>query len=125
MAVIQYNRHHGAREKNFNIGGLVWAHDFRGVSSSQTSAVILRPHGDRIYEVIADGQVWRRHANQLRARYIDPTATDQQLADLPLLPCSTSSEEIPPDPASTTAEKTSTSKTSPTSAKPDASTMEP
>ncbi|VDL66057.1 unnamed protein product [Nippostrongylus brasiliensis] len=83
----QYNRHWGARPKEFNIGDLVWTSDYRGRKSQQTPACVLRRHGHRIYDVEADGQVWKRHANQLRPRHPDITTTEPDLSDLPLLPC--------------------------------------
>ncbi|PIO54605.1 integrase core domain protein [Teladorsagia circumcincta] len=87
----QYNRHHGARQKEFNVGDLVWAMDYRSRKPQHTPGRILQRYGNRLYDVLIDGQVWKRHANQLRLnadanlQYPDSTP---ELADLPLLPTS-------------------------------------
>ena len=88
----QYNRHHGARQKEFNVGDSIWTMDYRSGTPRQIPGHIQQRHGNRLYDVSVDGQIWRRHANQLRPRFIKfpcITEPDIELSELPLLPCST------------------------------------
>ncbi|PIO64086.1 integrase core domain protein [Teladorsagia circumcincta] len=80
----QYDRHHGARQKEFKDGDLVWTMHYRSKKPHQVEYC-----GNRLYDVLIDGQGWKRQANQLRLNadttlhYPDSTP---ELADLPLLP---------------------------------------
>ncbi|KAK6022236.1 hypothetical protein OSTOST_12077, partial [Ostertagia ostertagi] len=55
----------------------------------QTPGQVLQRHGNRLYDISVDGQIWKRHANQLRLRVSNdpcfPESTSE-LAELPLLP---------------------------------------
>uniref|UniRef100_A0A7I4YY53 RNA-directed DNA polymerase n=1 Tax=Haemonchus contortus TaxID=6289 RepID=A0A7I4YY53_HAECO len=87
----QYNRHHGAKDKQFNIGDFVWAKDYRSGWPKQTPGQVLQRHGDRHYDIAVNGEIWKRHANQLRLRVNSDEHTPvptTELAELQLLPMS-------------------------------------
>nr|CDJ83343.1 transposon Ty3-I gap-Pol polyprotein-like [Haemonchus contortus] len=89
----QYNRHHGARQRKFNIGDSVWAKDYRSGAPKQAPGEVVQQYGNRLYDISVDGQIWKRHANQLRLRFSSNpniTETPTELVELPLLPMSRS-----------------------------------
>ncbi|XGW21465.1 hypothetical protein V3C99_004430 [Haemonchus contortus] len=88
-----YNRHHGARQRKFNIGDPVWAKDYRSGAPKQAPGEVVQQYGNRLYDISVDGQIWKRHANQLRLRFSSNpniTETPTELVELPLLPMSRS-----------------------------------
>ncbi|KAK6059961.1 hypothetical protein COOONC_02384 [Cooperia oncophora] len=77
--------------------------DYRSGTPRRMPGHVQQRHGKRLYDVSVDGQIWKRHANQLRPRIIkfrSITEPDTELAELPLLPCST------PTPSTTSATTT-------------------
>uniref|UniRef100_A0A0N4X8Y3 PWWP domain-containing protein n=1 Tax=Haemonchus placei TaxID=6290 RepID=A0A0N4X8Y3_HAEPC len=74
----QYNRHHGAKEKQFNIGDFVWAKDYRSGWPKHTPGQVLQRHEDRLYDIAVNGEIWKRHANQLRLRVMNTPPYQQQ-----------------------------------------------
>uniref|UniRef100_A0A7I4Y6B5 RNA-directed DNA polymerase n=1 Tax=Haemonchus contortus TaxID=6289 RepID=A0A7I4Y6B5_HAECO len=87
----QYNRHHGAKDKQFNIGDFVWAKDYRSGWPKQMPGQVLQRHGDRLYDIAVNGEIWKRHADQLRLRVNSDEHTPvptTELAELQLLPMS-------------------------------------
>uniref|UniRef100_A0A7I4Y456 Uncharacterized protein n=1 Tax=Haemonchus contortus TaxID=6289 RepID=A0A7I4Y456_HAECO len=87
----QYNRHHGARQNQFNIRDFVWTQDYRSGWPKQTPGQVLQRNGDRLYDIAVNGEIWRRHANQLRLHVNSDKHTSvptTELAELQLLPMS-------------------------------------
>ncbi|EYC07744.1 hypothetical protein Y032_0069g372 [Ancylostoma ceylanicum] len=111
----QFNRHHGARQKEFNVGDLVWTLDYRSGKPQQSPARVLQRHGNRLYDVEVNGQVWKRHADQICLRYSDTPISEMELSDIPLLPCSTP-VRMPPEQHSSSSSTTGT--TTPNSSSP-------
>ncbi|KAK6025820.1 hypothetical protein OSTOST_08267, partial [Ostertagia ostertagi] len=64
----QFNRHHGARAKSFEPDDTVWIKNFKGGRSKWIPGKVLLRHGHTLYDVLVDGTVERRHANQMRLR---------------------------------------------------------
>ena len=83
----QFNQQHGAKSRNFKADDLVYARDYRRGYPRWSPARVQLRIGHAIYEVLLDGQTWRRHINQLRPRQC-PAAADQlhTMFELPLLP---------------------------------------
>lgn len=65
----QFNAHHGAKHRVFHPNQKVYVRDFRGKKVIWSPAVIIERSGSVVYNVECDGNIWRRHANQLRVRY--------------------------------------------------------
>ncbi|EFO91976.1 hypothetical protein CRE_11440 [Caenorhabditis remanei] len=73
----QFNLHHGARDRIFEINDQVYVIDRRSPNSSQwVSGVIERKLGQTVYKVRVGSQRWTRHANQLRQRTSPPSHYD-------------------------------------------------
>lgn len=76
---LQFNTKHGAKCRVFYPNQTVYVRDFRGRKIIWSSAKIIERIGTVIYNVECDGYIWRRHANQIRTRYVsenedsDPT----------------------------------------------------
>lgn len=75
----QFNTKHGAKYRVFYPNQKVYVRDFRGKKIVWTSAVIIERIGTVVYTVECESLIWRRHANQIRLRYVfenedsDPT----------------------------------------------------
>ncbi|KAK6023245.1 hypothetical protein OSTOST_11030 [Ostertagia ostertagi] len=75
----QFNRHHGARERSYKIGEPVWIRDYRPGHKPWIMAHVKSRVGRVLYDVLTEqGQLWRRHANQMRARPKE-NATDEEI----------------------------------------------
>ncbi|EFP01211.1 hypothetical protein CRE_24401 [Caenorhabditis remanei] len=96
----QFNLHHGARDRSFEINDQVYVIDRRSPNSSQwVSGVIERKLGQTVYKVRVGSQRWTRHANQLRQRTSPPSHYDWS----DFLEIEDPAEEMPkPDKADTT-----------------------
>lgn len=82
----QFNRHHGARTKEFGPTEKVYVKDYRNLSTpTWIPGTILRRIGQTLYLVRVDGTLsWKRHANQLRPRGSSPlTDTPMDMLDSP------------------------------------------
>ncbi|KFD46790.1 hypothetical protein M513_12318 [Trichuris suis] len=81
----QFNRHHGAKKREFFPGEAVIVRDYRRSITKPcwTPAQVLRRHGNCLYDVCVKGLVWRRHANQIRSRVAVARNTEAD-PDLPL-----------------------------------------
>ncbi|VDO27645.1 unnamed protein product [Haemonchus placei] len=89
----QYNRHHIARQKKFNIEDSVWAKDYRSGAPKQAPGEVVQQCGNRLYDISVDGQIWKRHVNQLGLSVSsNPNIieTPTEVVELPLLPMSRS-----------------------------------
>lgn len=64
----QYNRHHGAQKKRFNVGEPVFALAYGNNRTSWQPGYVSRRRGTVLYDVEVGNQRWIRHANQLRRR---------------------------------------------------------
>ncbi|PIO74254.1 hypothetical protein TELCIR_03744 [Teladorsagia circumcincta] len=83
----QFNRRHGAKPRKFEPNDLVFARDFRAGQSKWSPGRILRRHGQTLYDVLVEGSIWKRHANQLRPRASSEEARNLMDAfDLPVNP---------------------------------------
>ncbi|EGT45549.1 hypothetical protein CAEBREN_25839 [Caenorhabditis brenneri] len=83
---LQFNRHHGARTKEFGPTEKVYVKDYRNLSTpTWIPGTILRRIGQTLYSVRVDGNLsWKRHANQLRPRGSSPlTDTPMDMIDSP------------------------------------------
>lgn len=75
----QFDVKHGAKYRVFYPNQTVYVRDFRGRKIVWSSAKIVERIGTVVYNVECDGFIWRRHANQIRVRYVfdnedsDPT----------------------------------------------------
>ncbi|XGW09189.1 hypothetical protein V3C99_011472 [Haemonchus contortus] len=113
---MQFNRRHGAKPKTFEPKDLVFARDFRSGQPRWSPGHVLRRHGRTLYDVLVQGSIWKRHANQLRPRdslgeTIDLTnAFDMPFNSSPDSPSGTSST-LPLSPMATTAPLTTTTTT--------------
>ncbi|XP_037036075.1 uncharacterized protein K02A2.6-like [Bradysia coprophila] len=65
----QFNVKHGAKNRIFYPNQKVYIRDFRDKKIIWTPAVIIERSGTVVYNVECDGNIWRRHANQIRVRY--------------------------------------------------------
>uniref|UniRef100_W6NYA7 Integrase domain containing protein n=1 Tax=Haemonchus contortus TaxID=6289 RepID=W6NYA7_HAECO len=73
----QYNLHHGARERSYQIEDPVYIRNYRPGQQKWIPAHVKSRYGRVLYDVLTeDGQLWRRHINQMRTRS-QPSATDQ------------------------------------------------
>lgn len=75
-----FNIKHGAKERTFSSKQKVFVRDFRGGKTIWSPAVIIERIGNVIYTIGCDGLVWRRHANQIRARYSDDEGSNPTLS---------------------------------------------
>uniref|UniRef100_A0A7I4XT79 Uncharacterized protein n=1 Tax=Haemonchus contortus TaxID=6289 RepID=A0A7I4XT79_HAECO len=113
---MQFNRRHGAKPKKFEPKDLVFARDFRSGQPRWSPGHVLRRRGRTLYDVLVQGSIWKRHANQLRPRdslgeTIDLTnAFDMPFNSSPDSPSGTSST-LPLSPMATTAPLTTTTTT--------------
>ncbi|CAB3401955.1 unnamed protein product [Caenorhabditis bovis] len=64
----QFNRHHGARNIAYEGGTAIFAKDLRFSKPTWTAGTIVERTGKVTYRVKCQGQLWTRHANQLRPR---------------------------------------------------------
>uniref|UniRef100_A0A1I7T583 RNA-directed DNA polymerase n=1 Tax=Caenorhabditis tropicalis TaxID=1561998 RepID=A0A1I7T583_9PELO len=64
----QFNRHHGAKYKQFSPGEAVYIKDHRSTKTTWTPGFVIKKLGKVKYSVDCDGKKWDRHANQLRRR---------------------------------------------------------
>ncbi|CAI2731094.1 unnamed protein product [Schistosoma spindalis] len=62
---IQFNRHHGAKNRIFQNNQTVYVRDFRYSPPQWTSGRILRRRGNVVYVVEVEGQKWTRHVNHI------------------------------------------------------------
>ncbi|KFD53295.1 hypothetical protein D918_06966 [Trichuris suis] len=85
----QFNRHHGAKKREFFPGESVIVRDHRRsiTKSCWTPVQVLRRHANCLYDVCVNRLVWRRHANQIRLRVA--VARNNTEADSDLLLCDT------------------------------------
>ena len=65
----QFNRHHGARPRQFQSGDLVFTRDYRSGPATWKPGQVLRRRGKVLYEISCEGKIWIRHVNQLRLRF--------------------------------------------------------
>ena len=80
----QFNRHHGARPRQFQNGELVFVRDYRPGPVTWIPGQIVRRRGRVLYDTIVKGMVWKRHINQLRPRQESKfTTTLLETFDLP------------------------------------------
>lgn len=88
----QFNRHHGAKKRNFYSGESVYVMDYRSRNRTWAPGVIQEKIGNVMYAVKVDNHIWRRHENQIRNR----STTSAQLNVLDLFPFESpnSTEEI-------------------------------
>ncbi|CAI2724010.1 unnamed protein product [Schistosoma spindalis] len=63
--VIQFNRHHGAKNRIFRNNQTVYVRDFRYSPPQWTSGLILKRRGNVMYVVEVEGQKWTRHVNHI------------------------------------------------------------
>ncbi|KAL6742228.1 hypothetical protein ANCDUO_23294 [Ancylostoma duodenale] len=80
----QFNRHNNAHSKKFRPGDAVWVRDYRKDQAKWVYGEVTQRIGNVLYEVLVNGQIHRRHANQLRPRTAEDT--EQNLLDLFDLP---------------------------------------
>ncbi len=73
----QFNRRHGARQRSFKVGDLVYVLDYRCKPPSWTAGRIHRRIGSVKYEVAVGRLKWTRHTNQLRLREDAGVSEDQ------------------------------------------------
>lgn len=66
---MDFNIKHGAKQRIFMPKQQVFVRDFRGGKTIWSPAVIIERIGSVIYTVGCEDLVWRRHTNQIRARY--------------------------------------------------------
>ncbi|XGW25993.1 hypothetical protein V3C99_006978 [Haemonchus contortus] len=85
----QFNRHHGAHQRTFKPDDIVWTRDYRAGYPRWIKGRVRFRHGQCIYDVQVDDQLWRRQANQLRPGSDTALTTLNDQFDLPLLPCNT------------------------------------
>lgn len=78
----QYNTKHGAKHRIFNPQDKVYVRDFRNRKVIWSPATIIGRVGSVVYNVECDNLVWRRHANQIRPRYIDENGHSDQTLSL-------------------------------------------
>ncbi|CAI5445708.1 unnamed protein product [Caenorhabditis angaria] len=92
----QFNRHHGARHRKFDINDAVFVRDFRDTKSTWIPGIVINRHGNVKYTVRADGHDWIRHINHMRPRD-NITAVNSLLDDfdLPLFPKAESPQPQP------------------------------
>jgi hypothetical protein len=64
--------------RQFEVGDLVWARNFRLAKTSWTEGQIVEVNGPRNYSVTTEFGLWKRHINQLRKR----TPIAQSVTDL-------------------------------------------
>ena len=64
----QFNRHNGARPKQFEPHDAVWVRDFSRGGKRWISGHVLARHGHATYDVLINGRKHRRHSNQMRPR---------------------------------------------------------
>ena len=64
---IQFNRHHGARERSFRKGDGVWIQNNQG--NPHKAGIVIQRIGKVLYDIKVGDQCWRRHVNQLQRRY--------------------------------------------------------
>ncbi|PIO72744.1 integrase core domain protein [Teladorsagia circumcincta] len=89
----QFNKHHAARPKMFEPDDLVWTRDYRAGYPRWAKGRIRLRHGQCIYDVEVDGQLWRRQANQLRPRtHSEDCMPLADQLELPLLKCPSAEE---------------------------------
>ncbi len=111
---VQFNTKHGAKYRTFYPNQTVYVRDFRGRKIVWSSAKIIERIGTVVYNVECDGFIWRRHANQIRVRYVfddedsnptlsllydvfeTPTNNVQQPEEIPTVPPPIESQETPP-----------------------------
>ncbi|KHJ96809.1 integrase core domain protein [Oesophagostomum dentatum] len=63
----QFNRHHEAQEKSYQLGEFVWVRDYRPKHEPVTKCLCRA-----VYDVLTEeNHLWRRHANQMRANVED------------------------------------------------------
>ncbi|VDO88193.1 unnamed protein product [Heligmosomoides polygyrus] len=116
-----FNRHHGARPKEFMPNELIWVQDFQQGRNKWTSAKVLARRGDTVYDVLVNGTVQRRQANQMRSRASAPTHEGLLgLLDLLTQPHKRDEAGSPPSVVSTIDSPTAT--TTPTTTLNDAAT---
>ncbi|KAK6052683.1 hypothetical protein COOONC_09812 [Cooperia oncophora] len=66
-----------------------------GGTPRQIAGRIQERHGNRLYDILVDGQIWTRHTNQIRPGSDTPSTTSRPLeefAEVPLLPCAKPSD---------------------------------
>ncbi|PIO70101.1 hypothetical protein TELCIR_08056 [Teladorsagia circumcincta] len=64
----QFNRHHRARERSYQTEEPVWIRDYRPGQKRWILAHVKSRLGRVLFDVLTEeGQLWRRHANQMRA----------------------------------------------------------
>jgi hypothetical protein len=81
----QFNQHHGARSRQFNVNDAVFVKDYRSAKQTWTPGTILRRLGNVTYLVSCCNLTWTRHANQLRSRdNITPIHQLLDIFDLPM-----------------------------------------
>nr|CDJ81316.1 RNA-directed DNA polymerase (reverse transcriptase) and Integrase domain containing protein [Haemonchus contortus] len=68
----QFNRHHGAKPRHFDVDDAVYAKDYRLPKTTWTPGIIARRLGNVMYLVCCGNSIWTRHANQLRPRDSQP-----------------------------------------------------
>lgn len=68
---MDFNLKHGAKQRIFEPKQRVFVRDFRGGKTIWSPGEIIERIGSVIYTIGCDGMVWRRHTNQIRARYSD------------------------------------------------------
>uniref|UniRef100_W6N8H4 Gag-Pol polyprotein n=1 Tax=Haemonchus contortus TaxID=6289 RepID=W6N8H4_HAECO len=76
----QFNRHHGAKPRHFDVDDAVFAKDYRQARTTRTPGIIARRLGNVMYHVRCGNSLWTRHANQLRLRDSQPLVN--QLLDV-------------------------------------------
>ncbi len=67
--MLRNKKDKNTREKRFNQEKQVWVRNYRG-EKRWTPGIVVKQKGPVSYEVkVAEGLVWRRHADQLRPRF--------------------------------------------------------
>ncbi|KIH68274.1 hypothetical protein ANCDUO_01394 [Ancylostoma duodenale] len=63
----QFNRHHGAQKRSYQMGDRAWVRDYRPGRGKWIPARVKKRYGQAVYDVLTEeGDLWRRHANQMR-----------------------------------------------------------
>nr|CDJ82258.1 RNA-directed DNA polymerase (reverse transcriptase) and Integrase domain containing protein [Haemonchus contortus] len=76
----QFNKHHGAKPRHFDVDDAVFAKDYRQAKTTWTPGIIVRRLGNVMFQVRCGNSLWTRHANQLRPRDSQPVVN--QLLDV-------------------------------------------
>ncbi|KAI5182000.1 hypothetical protein NEOKW01_2141, partial [Nematocida sp. AWRm80] len=84
--IRQFNKHHGTRNRDFQMNDQVYYQDVKGNKQSWEPGTIVNRNGSVIYEVQTQNGIIRRHINQLRQRQSQDDILDELLDAFDILP---------------------------------------